>query len=152
MKIDVEIDLFWLVTPLFVLSSAWLLNALYCYFSVDWNLERKAATLHRDAFTMEDDDAVDPKTIGKQRITRLAVAHARTQLGLLSDTEANRRVVSETVRKFMREHGMRPTHISAWFSQAVEVYFLMSVDDRELSELRDTKFFRAWRRPGRKSG
>jgi len=94
----------------------------------------------------ENDPDAPLETGNRSQITIRAVAHARTELGLLGDSLANRLVVSDVVRKFMKNHGMRPTHISAMFQLAVEVYFLRSTGDEELRLMRNSRGYQKYRR------
>lgn len=94
----------------------------------------------------DDDDQTPLPQAGRQRIVRAAVAYARAELGLLGDTGANRMVVSNVIRKFMKEHGMRPSHISHSFMLAVDMYFLRSTGDEELRLMRRSAGYQKYRR------
>ena len=95
----------------------------------------------------EDDTPVDGKDV--TRLVRIAVAHARVELGLLSNTPANVMVVSDVIRKFMKNHGLRPTHISAHFPTAVRVYFLRSSMDDELHNMCRSAAYQKYARTSR---
>lgn len=96
---------------------------------------------------VEDDDSFGV-VVSSTRIARLAVAHARTELGLLTDNPANRLVVSDVVRRYLKERGLRPTHISQHFPVCVEVYFMRSSHDEFVRKVRDSTFARRVRRRG----
>jgi hypothetical protein len=120
-----------------VLAGVW-----YVYANRDWDAERRARNFYKSyANTFEDDDDKQATETTK-RLVRLTVAHCRVRLGLLSNSTANRKVVSEVVRAYMIERGVRPTHISRHFPKAVEAYFLANDDDIELSSLRRTRALR----------
>jgi len=102
----------------------------------------RVATLDVD----DDEDTTPLPQAGRLRVVRAAVSHARTELGLLGDTAANRMVVSSIVRKFMKEHGMRPSHISSQFQLAVDMYFLRSTGDEELRLIRNSRGYQKYRR------
>lgn len=122
----------------------------YRYLNWNFEAERKVRrvwkTTHVDRDD-EDDDCV-VSTSGSSRITRITVDYVRCEVGLLSDTKANRIVVSELVRKFLKNRGVRPSHISRLFLTIVEAYFLMSPDDLLVIEMRRTSFAGKWRRGG----
>jgi hypothetical protein len=99
-----------------------------------------------DAIDIDDDLPVEQSS--PSRIIRLGLAHARTELGLLNDTAANRMVVSDCVRKYMKNVGMRPTHISMQFPTVVELYFLRSSRDEELRLMRRSAGYQRYRRTG----
>ncbi len=101
-----------------------------------------------DLVEEEDEESVPLNKSDPNRITRMAVAHMRTELGLLNDTQANRMVASEVVRKYMKNHGMRPSHIAHQFPTAVEVYFLRSSRDEELRMMRRSAGYRKYQRTG----
>jgi len=96
---------------------------------------------------MEDDDSING-IVSNTKVVRLAVAHMRTELGLLSDTPANRLVASDVARRFLKERGLRPTHISQHFTVCVEVYFMRSSNDEWLRKVRESTYARQWRRLG----
>lgn len=84
-------------------------------------------------------------------IVRLTVAHLRTEHGLLSDSAANRLVISHATRRYMKEHGLRPSHISTHFPIAVEVYMMRSSADEQLDKIRESHRGRRLRRLGAKT-
>jgi hypothetical protein len=105
----------------------------------------------RDEYLDQYSDAEDPgqlPNLGQSAIVRLAVAHLRTELGCLTDSSANRMVVSDVVRRFMKNHGMRPTHISYYFAICVDVYSLQSTADEQLTLIRKSAAYRKLRRTG----
>jgi hypothetical protein len=54
----------------------------------------------------------------------LAVQEARTIYGVVNDNRANRLVVSKFIRDWMRERGMRPSHIVKYSVIAIELFFV----------------------------
>jgi len=97
------------------------------------------------------DDADETADVAKStpsRILRIAVDYIRSEFGLMADTKANRLVVSDVVRKFLKTRGLRPSHISRQFPLIVEAYFLNSLDDLLLIEMRNTAFVRQHKRGG----
>jgi len=105
---------------------------------------RVACTLVRSEIP---DDEPDPGPgVARCKIIRHCIAHLRTELGLLSHTPANIKVVSDMSRKYLKERGLRPTHISRLFPEATELYFLASPEDRELQAARNSRYARTWRR------
>lgn len=116
------------------------------------NDERLAQWLHIECHSdrlIEDDEFPDLAVVDRftgTRIARMAVAHARTELGLLTPSGANRKVVSDVVRKYMKNRNMRPSHISKYFMTAVELYFFASEDDKSLERVRKTKYASEWLR------
>nr|UUW21097.1 MAG: p33 protein [Sanya tombus-like virus 4] len=84
---------------------------------------------------------------GPSGIVAEAVAHCHAIVGALGDNKANRLVVSDVVRRFMREHGMRPTHILERYPMAVEAYFMASPSEMMASKARRSKFKRHMSRP-----
>jgi len=73
---------------------------------------------------------------------RLAVDHARAELGTVKDNAANRLVVSRVIRNFMVERGMRKTHVAYYFPVAVELYFIPTDQDVFAAEVRRTQAVR----------
>lgn len=82
------------------------------------------------------------------RIARLTVAFLRAEHGLLRDNVANRMVISTAARRYMKERGMRPTHISQFFQVAVDAYMMDSVNDEWLRKVRSSRRGRQLRRLG----
>jgi hypothetical protein len=114
-----------------------------------WSAEvERLRTETLDFVECEDEDHTPLDKSHSGRIIRLAVAHMRTELGLLNDTTANRMVASEVVRKYMKNHGMRPSHISYQFPTAVEAYFLRSSRDEQLRMMRQSAAYRRYQRTG----
>lgn len=99
-----------------------------------------------DTVDESDDPLVATNTT---RIIHLAVAHARSELGLLTYSAANVLVVSDTIRKFLRGHGLRPSHISMHFNTAVKVYFLRSTYDQELELMSNSRMYKKYLRTNR---
>lgn len=95
-----------------------------------------------------DDDGVDLAKCSMSRLIRISVDQARCDVGLLSDNKANRIVVGEVIRKFMKNRGVRPSHISRQYPLAVEAYFLNSETDALVAGIRDTTLYQMWGRRG----
>lgn len=133
------------------ICSAVFAYRLYSYY-VRITDERFAKRLHKECLgdqLYENDEFPDVAVIDRTtgtRIARMAVAHARTELGLLSPSAANRKVVSDVVRKYMKNHNMRPSHISKYFMIAVELYFFASKEDKALERMRKTTYASKWLR------
>jgi hypothetical protein len=70
------------------------------------------------------------------------------EMGCLVDNRANRMVVSDVVRRFMKNHGVRPSHIASQFPVAVEMYFLVSPVDIHMDQIRKSSFASKHRRTG----
>jgi len=96
----------------------------------------------------DSDENADVAKSTPSRIIRIAVDYVRCEFGLMSDSKANRLVVSDVVRKFLKTRGLRPSHIARQFPLIVEAYFLNSPDDLLLVEMRKTTFVREHRRGG----
>ncbi len=120
---------------------------LILLFSRDDKFELLARRLHLSAYSEIADDEPDPgPTTRTPAIIRHCIAHLRTELGLLSHSPANVKVVSDVARRYLKDRGLRPSHISRLFPEAVEMYFLASPEDRELLGARNSRYARAWRR------
>jgi hypothetical protein len=100
---------------------------------------------HGDSVSDDDEDVAKATP---SRLIRITVDHVRCEVGLLDDNKANRIVVGDVVRKFMKNRGVRPSHISRQYPYAVEGYFLHSAEDLLLSEARRSSFATRWRRSG----
>lgn len=79
-----------------------------------------------------------------------AIEHARVKLGALSESAANRIIVSEVIRKHMLDDmGMRPSHVSKYYPVAVAVYFIPTSGDILAYDVHRTARakIRKWRAP-----
>lgn len=126
------------------------LVAVVCYYAfrrVPDPLETKAFHYRHSYLEKETDEKdIDFAQGSRSKIVRATICHLRTEIGLISDTKANRLIVSDRARAYMKTKGMRPTHISKFFQHAVDFYFLMTEDDRELMLVRKTREVARWRR------
>lgn len=115
------------------------------YFSNDEKTikELRYATVEFD----EPDDHFDGFS-DATRITRIALSHLKTELGALTDTAANRMVVSDRCRKFLLERGLRPTHIARVYLLVVEMFFYKTQQEVDFERYRKTVYSRKWRRTG----
>jgi len=117
-----------------------------------WNyeVERRVQKLWKQAYCEQDSDDDEASLAGLRpsRITRIAVAFLRSELGGLTDTTANRIVVSDKLRKFMLDRNMRRSDISRVFPQVVEMYFIKSPEDISAMEMRRSAFARKYGRRG----
>jgi hypothetical protein len=77
-----------------------------------------------------------------------AAAVAKAKLGLLEDTRANRLIVDSEIRKWMRDLGMRPTHIVRYAPLAVEVTLIATDEEIAAAGIRHTATFQE-RKPGK---
>lgn len=57
------------------------------------------------------------------------VSIAKAEFGYLQRTEANRLMVRKFMRDFMRERGMRPTHVAQHLDVSVACFFIPSDQD-----------------------
>jgi hypothetical protein len=120
------------------------------FFSRNTESEKLAQQLWVWAHQTEDDDddGADLAKCSKSRLIRISVDQARCDVGILSDNKANRIVVGEVIRKFMKNRGVRPSHISRQYPLAVEAYFLNSETDAIVAGIRDTAHYQMWGRRG----
>lgn len=73
----------------------------------------------------EEDEGLDPsqnRTVFQAKLVRIAKA----EFGPLRRTEANRLMVRKYLRDTMREHGLRPSHISKHLDVVVRMVFIPS--------------------------
>jgi hypothetical protein len=82
------------------------------------------------------------------RITRIALGVLKAELGALTDTAANRMIVSDRCRKYLTEHGLRPSHIARVYLLIVEMFFYKTEQEVMFEKYRKTTYSRKWRRTG----
>lgn len=70
------------------------------------------------------------------------VHHLRATKGLVLDNNANRLVMSDLARAYMRSMDVRKIDISSLHQEAVDVYFLKSIQDEYLEKVRRTRAYR----------
>lgn len=110
-------------------------------------LEKLAFNYRHSYLEKETDERdIDFLQASRPKIVRATICHLRMEIGLIPDTRANRLVISDRARAYMKTKGMRPTHISKYFQHAVDFYFLMTQDDLELSLVRKTREVARWKR------
>jgi len=142
---------FGLILTCFVAIIVFLIVALIWFICRDDSWSVAADRMRNDYLEVDEmDDGISPNDSGI-RIVRLTVAHLRAELGLLTDNTANRLVVSHAARRFMKEHGLRPTHVAKYFTFAIEAYMMRSVSDEWLDNVRESRRGRQLRRLGAKS-
>lgn len=65
----------------------------------------------------------------RTKMVMRAANHAVQKHGLVQDSDANRLMLSDTIRKYMREAGMRPSHIRATYGLSVELALTPTKDE-----------------------
>jgi len=77
-----------------------------------------------------EDDCVGGEGVCiKKRCQRLAVEHVRATVGLVTENEANRKMVTKLVLDYIKGRGMRPSHISFYAPVAIELCFVPTEQD-----------------------
>lgn len=81
-------------------------------------------------FSLEEEDGAfyTPK-IDRSRFQGKMVAIAKAEFGYLQRTKANKAMVRKFMRDFMRERGIRPTHIAQHVDVCVACFFIPSQQD-----------------------
>lgn len=79
-----------------------------------------------------------PGLKGASRFQAKMVRIAKGEFGLLERSEANRLMVRKFVRDYMREHGVRPTHIGMHVDLVVAMFFIPSHIDILSSQMQFT--------------
>lgn len=77
----------------------------------------------------EEEEAFYTPRMPRGRFQGKVVAIAKAEFGHLQRTEANRLMVRKFMRDFMRERGMRPTHIAQHLDVSVACFFIPSDQD-----------------------
>lgn len=79
---------------------------------------------------VEDNDDECPESVSPygHMVTKYRL-WARAQFGLLEDTKANRMVLSEAIRRQMREDNVRDADISRYFTTCVELALVPTRQD-----------------------
>lgn len=77
----------------------------------------------------EEEGAFYTPGMVKGRFQGKVVAIAKAEFGYLQRTEANRLMVRKFMRDFMRDRGMRPTHIAHHLDVSVACFFIPSDQD-----------------------
>jgi hypothetical protein len=81
-------------------------------------------------FTSEEEEgAFYDVSVDRGRFQGKVVAIAKAEFGYLQRTESNRKMVRKFMRDFMRERGMRPTHIAQHLDVSVACFFIPSEQD-----------------------
>ena len=94
-----------------------------------------------DNYELEESDKLEEGRVPAKQRNRFAAfvaRQAKAEFGLPKRTEANRLVVQKFCRDFMREHGVRATHISHLLPIAVELTFVPTESDVFAAKLRGT--------------
>jgi len=99
-----------------------------------------------DQYPDDDEDVAANAVSNQPRFIRMTIAHMRTELGLLADNAANRMVASKVARDYMKNHGVRPSHISQQFPLAVQFYFIRSSQDELLVRVGQSRGYKKYQR------
>jgi hypothetical protein len=81
--------------------------------------------------SLEDTGKEEFYTVGMKRgkFQARLINVAKVEFGLLQRTESNRLMVRKFLRDYMREHGMRPTHIVQHLDVSTACFFIPSGQD-----------------------
>lgn len=77
----------------------------------------------------EEDDAFYRVDMKRSRFQARVVCIAKAEFGLLPRSQANKLMVRKYLRDYMREHGMRSTHIAQHLDVCVALVFIPSEQD-----------------------
>jgi hypothetical protein len=77
----------------------------------------------------EEDKGFYTAGMSRGRFQAKVVSIAKAEFGYLNRTQANRLMVRKFMRDFMRERGMRPTHIAQHLDVSVACFFIPSDQD-----------------------
>jgi hypothetical protein len=93
-----------------------------------------------DSYDGDATDVCEVARVGGKRVASpiciIAVQEARCRLGICNDNKANRLMIGKFIRDWMRERGMRPSHIAKYSVIALECYFVPTEAEVFAAEIR----------------
>jgi hypothetical protein len=94
------------------------------------------ASVDGDDFSSdEEDSSFSQGQVNPTRFRAKVVRIAKGEFGLLQRTKANQLMVQKFMRDYMRDHGVRPTHIGLHLPYCVHIFFVPSRQEIEAHQL-----------------
>jgi hypothetical protein len=115
---------------IFCLVAWWYRLSRFIPMSVERHVVNVMANIDDGDFSEEEKDETfyDPK-MKRGRFQARLVCVAKAEFGLLPRSQANKLMVRKFLRDYMRERGMRPTHIVQHLDVSVALVFIPSEQD-----------------------
>jgi hypothetical protein len=103
--------------------------------TISWDVQKRVidtlASVDDEEFSFVEDNSISALQVKPTRFRAFVVRIAKGEFGLLRRTRANQLMVQKFMRDYMREHGVRPSHIGLHLPMCVACFFIPSKQEIE---------------------